>query len=154
MEVSGARSSWLTMPRNSARNRSSSSSGARSCMVTTTDSTSPSSDRIGVVRAVNRIGKGRASNRADAAPGGGLGFAHFANGAAITSDLVFVNVAPQPVRPALYFYDKEGNPIDPGMVVEITGDLAVAEDGALTVPDGDGAAGRNSRSRPTVGAIW
>ena len=48
MEVSGARSSWLTMPRNSARNRSSSSSGARSCMVTTTDSTSPSSDRIGV----------------------------------------------------------------------------------------------------------
>ena len=85
------------------------------------------------VRAVNRIGKGRTSNRADAAPGGGLGFAHFANGAGTTSDLVFVNVAPQPVRPALYFYDKEGNPIDPGMVVEITGDLAVAEDGALTV---------------------
>ena len=85
------------------------------------------------VRAVNRIGKGRTSNRADAAPGGGLGFAHFANGAAITSDLVFVNVAPQPVRPALYFYDKEGNPIDPGMVVDITGDLAVTEDGALTV---------------------
>ena len=85
------------------------------------------------VRAVNRIGKGRTSNRADAAPGGGLGFAHFANGAAITSDLVIVNVAPQPVQPALYFYDKEGNPIDPGMVVEITGDLAVTEDGALTV---------------------
>ena len=85
------------------------------------------------VRAVNRIGKGRTSNRADAAPGGGLGFAHFANGDGTTSDLVFVNVAPQPVRPALYFYDKEGNPIDPGMVVEITGDLAVTEDGALTV---------------------
>ena len=85
------------------------------------------------VRAVNRIGKGRTSNRADAAPGGGLGFAHFANGDGTTSDLVFVNVAPQPVQPALYFYDKEGNPIDPGMVVEITGDLAVAEDGALTV---------------------
>ena len=85
------------------------------------------------VRAVNRIGKGRTSNRVEAAPGGGLGFAHFANGEGITSDLVFVNVAPQPVQPALYFYDKEGNPIDPGMVVEITGDLAVAEDGALTV---------------------
>ena len=85
------------------------------------------------VRAVNRIGKGRTSNRADAAPGGGLGFAHFANGDGTTSDLVFVNVAPQPVQPALYFYDKEGNPIDPGMVVEITGDLVVAEDGALTV---------------------
>ena len=85
------------------------------------------------VRAVNRVGKGRTSNRADAAPGGGLGFAHFANGEGITSEMVFVNVAPQPVQPALYFYDKEGNPIDPGMVVEITGDLAVTEDGALTV---------------------
>ena len=48
MEVSGARSSWLTMPRNSARNRSSSSSGAKSCRVTTTDSTSSSAERIGV----------------------------------------------------------------------------------------------------------
>ena len=48
MEVSGTRSSWLTMPRNSARSRSSSSSGAKSCKVTTTDSTAPSSERIGV----------------------------------------------------------------------------------------------------------
>ena len=48
IEVSGARSSWLTIPRNSARCRSSSSSGARSCMVTTTDTTPPSSERIGV----------------------------------------------------------------------------------------------------------
>ena len=85
------------------------------------------------VRAVNRVGKGRTSNRADAAPGGGLGFAHFANGAAITSDLVFVNVAPQPVQPAIYFYDTEGNPMAAESVVDITGDLAVAEDGALTV---------------------
>ena len=48
MEVSGVRSSWLTMDRNSARSRSSSSSGARSCRVTTIDSTSPSADRMGV----------------------------------------------------------------------------------------------------------
>ena len=48
MEVSGSRSSWLTMPRNSARIRSISSSGARSCMVTTTESTPPSADGIGV----------------------------------------------------------------------------------------------------------
>ena len=48
IEVSGARSSWLTMPRNSARCRSSSSSGSRSCMVTTTDTTPPSGERIGV----------------------------------------------------------------------------------------------------------
>ena len=48
IEVSGARSSWLTMPRNSARRRSSSSSGARSCTVTTTDSTAPSAEWMGV----------------------------------------------------------------------------------------------------------
>ena len=48
MEVSGVRSSWLTMPRNSARSRSSSSIGVMSCRVTTKDSTSPSSERMGV----------------------------------------------------------------------------------------------------------
>ena len=76
-----------------------------------------------------------------------LNFAHFANGEGITSDLVFVNVETQPSgpgptpfhavilpsRPALYFYDKEGQPIDPESVVEITEDLEVTEDGALTV---------------------
>ena len=76
-----------------------------------------------------------------------LDFAHFANGEGITSDLVFVNVETQPsgpapspfhrpippIRPALYFYDKEGNPIAAESVVEITGDLDVTEDGALTV---------------------
>ena len=99
------------------------------------------------VRAVNRVGKGRTSNRADAAPGGGLGFAHFANGDGTTSDLVFVNMKTQPsgpaptpfhtaippIRPAIYFYDTEGNPIAAESVVDVTGDLAVAEDGALTV---------------------
>ena len=48
MEVSGPRSSWLTMPRNSARSRSSSSSAVMSCRVTTTDSNSPSAERMGV----------------------------------------------------------------------------------------------------------
>ena len=48
MALSGVRSSWLTMDRNSARWRSSSSSGARSCRVTTIDSTAPSAERIGV----------------------------------------------------------------------------------------------------------
>ena len=85
------------------------------------------------VRAVNRIGKSRTSNRADAAPGGALGFAHFANGAAITSDLVIVNVAPQPVQPAIYFYDTAGDPIAAESVVDVTDDLAIQEDGALTV---------------------
>ena len=62
-----------------------------------------------------------------------LDFAHFANGASLTSDLVLVNVAAHPIRSALYFYDKEGNPIDPESVVDLTGDLEVQEDGALSV---------------------
>ena len=69
-----------------------------------------------------------------------LDFAHFANGEGITSDLVFVNVAPlylreraQPIRPVLYFYDKEGNPIAAESVVDVTGDLEVQGDGGLTV---------------------
>ena len=48
MEVSGTRSSWLTMPRNSPRNRSSPSVGDRSWKVTTTESISPLSDLVGV----------------------------------------------------------------------------------------------------------
>ena len=77
----------------------------------------------------------------------GLSFAHFANGETIVSDLVFVNRSTQPSgpgptpfhatispsRPVLYFYDKEGQPIDPESVVDLTGDLEVTEDGALTV---------------------
>ena len=76
-----------------------------------------------------------------------LDFAHFANGEGITSDLVFVNVETQPsgpaptpyhvaippIRPALYFYDKDGNPIAAESVVEITGDLEVRADGGLSV---------------------
>ena len=73
-----------------------------------------------------------------------LDFAHFANGTGITSSLVFVNVsapqragsftlAGQLVRPALYFYDKEGNPIAAESVVDVMGDLEVTEDGTLTV---------------------
>ena len=62
-----------------------------------------------------------------------LEFAHFANGSSIISDVVLVNVAPHRTRPALYFYDREGDQIDPESVVEITRDLRVAEDGALTV---------------------
>ena len=62
-----------------------------------------------------------------------LDFAHFAKGAGITSSLVLVNVATHPIRPTLYFYDKGGNLIDPESVVDVTGDLEVIEDGALTV---------------------
>ena len=62
-----------------------------------------------------------------------LDFAHFANGDGITSDLVFVNVGTHPIRPALYFYDKEGHLIAAESVVDITVDLEILEDGGLTV---------------------
>ena len=62
-----------------------------------------------------------------------LDFAHFANGDSITSSLVFVNVATHPIRPALYFYDKNGNLIGAESVVDVTGDLEITGDGALSV---------------------
>ena len=55
----------------------------------------------------------------------GLDFAHFANGASITSDLVLVNVAADPIRPAIYFFDKVGDLIAAGLVVDVRGDLEV-----------------------------
>ena len=89
------------------------------------------------VRAVNKIGKSFSSNRAEATPEAPevftLDFAHFANGTGITSEMVLVNVAPRPLRPAIYFYDQQGHLIDPDSVVEVTGDLEVAEDGSLSV---------------------
>ena len=71
---------------------------------------------------------------------------YFVNGTWIT-DLVFVNLSTEasrpapspfhtdilPSRPAIYFYDTEGNPIAAESVVDITGDLEITEDGALTV---------------------
>ena len=64
-----------------------------------------------------------------------LDFAHFANGGGITSDIVLVNAASKAVRPAIYFYDKDGELIDPESVVDLTGDLEVKSYGALTVPN-------------------
>ena len=75
-----------------------------------------------------------------------LDFAHFVNGTWIT-DLVFVNLSTEasrpaptpfhtdilPSRPAIYFYDTEGNPIAAESVVDITGDLEITEDGGLTI---------------------
>ena len=89
------------------------------------------------VRAVNRIGNSFSSTRAEATPEAPevftQDFAHFANGTGITSEMVLVNVAPDPIRPAIYFYDTEGNPIAAESVVDVTGDLEVTEDGSLSV---------------------
>ena len=54
----------------------------------------------------------------------------------ITSDLVLVNVEPSATYPAIYFYDQMGALIDPESVVDVTEDLEVREDGALTVRTG------------------
>ena len=76
-----------------------------------------------------------------------LNFAHFANGAGLTSDLVFLNLSTErsrpaptpfhsdilPARPAIYFYDTEGALVSAESVVDITGDLEIMEDGGLTV---------------------
>ena len=86
-------------------------------------------------------------NRRAGGPAAVLDFAHFANGEGTTSNLVFVNVSTQrsrpaptpfhvaipPIRPAIYFYDTEGHPIAAESVVDVTGDLAIQEDGGLTV---------------------
>ena len=62
-----------------------------------------------------------------------LDFAHFANGTGIASGIVLVNVAPHPIRPSLHFYDQEGEPIAVRSVVDVTPDLEILEDGALSV---------------------
>ena len=159
-------------------------------MFTNTDT----SDFVGSVRCMAPPGEGMftgiaveldADNRifttlpvvpVDAAGGGGretvLDFAHFANGAGITSELVFVNRSTQPSRPApthfhsdilpnlpvLYFYDQSGDLIDPASVVDVTGDLVVMEDGALTVqtemePLGVLTISTHGRGEPLSGSV-
>ena len=66
-------------------------------------------------------------------PGGTLSFAHFANGDGVTSEVVIVNMAPQPIRPRLSFYDPEGNLMDPQSLLDMLGDLEITEDGAVRV---------------------
>ena len=87
------------------------------------------------VRAVNRIGRSGPSLPAEATPIAQvvLDLAHFAKGAGIISEVVLVNVAPHPIRPALYFYDQEGEPIVAESMVDVLGDLGIQEDGGLTI---------------------
>ena len=87
-----------------------------------------------------------------------LNFAHFANGGSITSEMVLVNAAPQPSRPAIYFYDTKGDPIPAESVVDLTGDLEVTEDGALTVwtemePLAELTISTHGRGEPVSGSV-
>ena len=92
------------------------------------------------------------SNRAEATPGvGALDFAHFANGEGIISDLVLMNVATHPIRPVLYFYDKEGHPIAAESMVDLTEDSGGHGGRWPEHPDGDGAAGSAHDFDPWAG---
>ena len=62
-----------------------------------------------------------------------LDFAHFANGGGITSDIVLLNAASKPVRPAIYFYGEDGVLIEPESVMDVPDDMEVTSYGALTV---------------------
>ena len=108
------------------------------------------------VRAVNAIGPG-ASDSVEATPMAGIDFAHFANGEAggvtITSDIVLVNVETSTVTPAIYFYNQLGEMIDADSVVDMSGDLSVAGDGALTVTGGIPGRGEITISTSGEGAL-
>ena len=87
-----------------------------------------------------------------------LEFAHFANGSSISSDVVLLSVAATPIRPTLYFADEEGHRIDAESVVEITRDLEVLEDGALSVqtemaPLGELTISTHGRGDLVVGSV-
>ena len=84
------------------------------------------------LRAVSADGAGSHRISPEATPVADLDFTHFANGGFITSTLVLVNAGAYPVRPAIYFYDQDGDPIEARRVVELTPDLEVGDDGALS----------------------
>ena len=87
-----------------------------------------------------------------------LDFAHFGNGSAISSDLVLVNLAATPIRPAVYFYDKMGELIDPGSVVDAGGNLETTDHGAVTLqselaPLGEVTISTNGMGETVTGSV-
>ena len=91
-------------------------------------------------------------------PPPGLNFAHFANGASITSDLVLMNVGTTPIRPTISFYNKEGHPIPAESIVDVGGDLESQQDGAITVrtmmePLGDLTISTHGRGELVTGSV-
>lgn len=87
-----------------------------------------------------------------------LDFAHFGNGAAISSDIVLVNLAATPVRPAVYFYDEMGELIDPASVVDIGGNLEATDHGAVTLqselaPLGEVTISTNGQGETVTGSV-
>ena len=125
--------------------------------------TLPEGRKCGVSGAICTKGKNRRrlTNTPSATvrgPASGMDFAHFAKGATIASEMVLVNAAPHPSRPAIYFYDTKGDPIPAESVVDLTGDLEVTEDGALTVrtemePLAELTISTHGRGEPVSGSV-
>ncbi len=84
------------------------------------------------LRAVSAAGAGSHRISPEAAPMADLDFTHFTNGGFVTSTLVLVNAGAYPIRPAIYFYDRDGDPIAARSLVSLTPDLEVGDDGALS----------------------
>ncbi len=84
------------------------------------------------LRAVSAAGAGSHRISPEATPVADLDFTHFANGGFITSTLALVNAGAYPARPAIYFYDQDGDPIAARSLVSLTPDLEVLDDGALS----------------------
>ena len=87
-----------------------------------------------------------------------LDFAHFGNGDAISSDIVLVNLAATPIRPAVYFYDKAGALIDPESVVDVGGNLEATDHGAVTLqselaPLGEVTISTNGQGDTVTGSV-
>ncbi len=61
-----------------------------------------------------------------------LDFTHFANGGNIVSSLVLVNAGADPVRPAIYFYNQQGDPIAAESMLDVPADMEIGNDGALS----------------------
>ena len=80
-------------------------------------------------------------------------FPQFANGDSTVSDLVLVNVDTKTVTPVIRFYGSTGDPISSDSLVEVTGDLQLAGDGALTVSAGIPPLGERTISTHGQGAL-
>ena len=85
-------------------------------------------------------------------------FPHFANGDSTVSDLVLVNVDSKRITPVVRFYGPNGEQISADSLVDITGDLELAADGALSVtggipPLGERTISTHGRGASTTGSV-
>ena len=110
------------------------------------------------LRAVSAAGAGSHRISPEVTPVADLDFTHFTNGGFITSTLALVNAGAYPVRPAIYFYDRDGDPIAARSLVALTPDLEILDDGALSPrtvmnPLGELTIGTHGRGGQRAGSV-